>query len=123
METISLEKLTPEQRAQLAKEYHDQQLAAKKRQQETRASYKELTKETVPGLFAILVKQSEQLAITKQRVFEAARDLIEMKLEAYDVKEGQQSHTFSNENGTQSVTIGYRVVDGWDDTLSVRSEE
>jgi len=121
--TITLDKLTPEQKAQLAAEIQAEQSAAKKKQAETRQAYKELAKETVPGLFSILEKQSDMLAITKQRIFEAARDLIKMKLEAYDVKEGQQSHTFSNEDSTQSITIGYRVVDGWDDTLAAGMEK
>lgn len=123
METITLDKLTPEQKAQIAQEFLAEQENAKKKQRETREAYKELTKETVPGLFSILEKQSEQLAVTKHRVFEAARDLIEMKLEAFGAKEGQQSHTFSNDDGSQSVTIGFRVVDGWDDTLPAGMEK
>ncbi|MBK5213600.1 MAG: DUF3164 family protein [Flavobacteriaceae bacterium] len=120
---ITLDKLTPEQRAQLAAEYQAEQEAAKKKQANDRVAYKQLSTEMVPPIFSILEKQSEQLAVTKQRVFEAARDLIKMKEDAYGVKEGQQSHTFSNEKGTQSITIGYRVVDGWDDTLPAGMEK
>lgn len=119
METqaIKFENLSAEQRAQIAAEYQADQEAEKKNQQDNRKAYKELSKETVPILFRILEKQSELLAVTKQRVFEAARDLISIKVEAYGSREGQQSHTFSNDDGTQSITIGFRVVDGWDDTL------
>lgn len=123
METITLNKLTSEQRAQIAAEFHAEQELAKRKQRESRETYKELTAETVPSLFAMLEKQSELLSVTKHRVFEAARTLIEMKADAYDVREGQQSHTFSNEDGTQSVTIGFRVVDGWDDTLPAGMEK
>lgn len=119
METqaIKFENLSAEQRAQIAAEYQADQEAEKKNQQDNRKAYKELSKETVPILFRILEKQSELLAVTKQRVFEAARDLISIKVEAYGSREKQQSHTFSNDDGTQSITIGFRVVDGWDETL------
>lgn len=122
-ETITLDKLTPEQKKQLAAEFQAEQEAAKQKQKDTRQAYKDLAKETVPGLFSILKNQSELLAVTKQRIFEAARDLVAIKLDAYGTKEGQQSHTFSNEDSTQAITIGYRVVDGWDDTLPTGMEK
>ena len=40
-----------------------------------------------------------------------------MKHNIYEVKATQQSHTFSTEKG-ESITIGFRVNDGWDDTVN-----
>lgn len=121
--TITLADLSPAEKAKLAAEFAQEQKAEKEKQQRDRKAYKDMAKDTVPQLFDILEKQSKLLSETKKRVFEAARNLIEMKVEAFGVKEGQQSHTFSNEEGSQSITIGYRVVDAWDDTLPVGMEK
>lgn len=115
--TLTLSELSKEERAQLIAEARAEEAAEKEKRVEDRKAYKEMVHETVPDLFAILAHQSECLAEIKKKIFIAVEDLIKLKKEAYDVKEGQQSHTFTSEDGDLSLTIGYRVIDGWDDTV------
>lgn len=116
MSTLSLKDLSPEQRAQLLEEAKQEEKRAITAQKEHRKAYKELVNDMVPGLFTELVEISKELSDAKLKVFNAVKDAMELKAEAYDIKENQQSHTFSNDDGTKSIKIGYRVTDGWDDT-------
>ena len=52
----------------------------------------------------------------KLETFKGVTDLLELKEKAYNIKDDQRSHTFTTENG-DSLTLGYRVNDGWDDTV------
>lgn len=45
------------------------------------------------------------------------RFLLDLKAEAFDVKQGQQTHTFSDDKGN-SIVYGFRVIDDWDDTVN-----
>lgn len=114
---ITLDQLSPEDKAALIAQAKQEEVQKKQDRIDNRAAYKKLVNETVPSMFLTLAVANEALGVTKQRIFKEAEQLIALKKEAYDVKEGQQSHTFSNENGTQSITIGYRVTDSYDDTL------
>lgn len=89
----------------------------KQAKQDERKTYKELVNETVPTLFVELASASSILTNAKTNIFKAVKDLLELKSKAFDVKNGQQSHTFTSPNG-QSITLGYRVTDGWDDTVN-----
>jgi len=81
-----------------------------------RKAYKELVNDTVPGLLKTLKHVSEVLQDAKLHTFQGVSDLMELKEKAYNIKDDQRSHTFTTDN-SDSITIGYRVVDGWDDTV------
>lgn len=83
--------------------------------EDKKKAYKELIPTVLPAVFAKLKEASEALAEVKKFTFEELKALIELKFEAYEVKSDQQSHTFSDENC--SVTIGYNVNAGYDDTV------
>jgi hypothetical protein len=89
-----------------------------KRQAKTqdREAYKKLVEETVPKAVERLLYISELLADAKAQTFDFFREIMQLKASIYGIKEKQQSHTFSNDK--YSITIGYRVNDGWDDTVS-----
>lgn len=113
---IDIEKLTPEQQEQAL-----QQLLAKKEAEKTRVkgdriAYKELAAKAVKEMFIPLQNTSSALSDIKKLVFDSFAHLIDMKKELYDVKENQQSHTFSNEEASKRITVGYRVLDRYDDT-------
>lgn len=122
-ETLTLAELSKEQRKQLIAEARAEEAAEKGKRTEDRKAYKEMVQDTVPDIFAILANQSECLSETKKKIFMAAKDLIELKKDAYGVKDGQQSHTLTSEGGDLSITIGYRVIDGWDDTAPAGIEK
>ena len=81
-----------------------------------REAYKLLVVEQVPKAVDRLLYISEFMCDTKKEIFEMFKDIMKLKLDIYGVKEKQQSHTFSNDSS--SITIGYRINDGWDDTVS-----
>lgn len=82
-----------------------------------RKAYKELVTEHLPTALGKLINLSEQISQTKTEIFKDLSNIIALKHEVYDVKSTQQSHTFSLENG-ESITLGLRVTDGWDDTVN-----
>lgn len=94
--------------------------AALKKQEEAkeqdREAYKKLVAEIVPTAIFKLATASEVLSNAKTEAFKFFEDVLKLKADAFGIKEGQQSHTFSTDNG--EITIGYRINDSWDDTVN-----
>lgn len=107
--TVDLSKLS-------AQELKDELAKRQAKTDEVKATYKELMNETIPGVFKGLAEWSEKGKIIKANAYESLKQLIELKYEAYGIKPDQQSHTFTSENG-ESITIGYNVNPGYDDTV------
>ncbi|OJX36675.1 MAG: hypothetical protein BGO87_12825 [Flavobacteriia bacterium 40-80] len=82
-----------------------------------RSTYKGLVNDLVPGMVDELLAISKGLSEAKANIFNSFRDIIKMKAEAYGVVEEQQSHTFTSTDG-KSIQIGFRIVDGWDDSYT-----
>lgn len=107
--TIDLSQATPEQlKAALAR--HE----AKKDQD--REVYKQLVAETVPKAMFKLCAASEIISNAKTETFQFFEDILDLKNQVYGLKEKQQSHTFSTDR--EEIQIGYRINDGWDDTVT-----
>lgn len=81
-----------------------------------RKAYKNLVQEELPKSILLLQHASTKLTEAKTEVFKNLMTLKEMKVKAYGVKSTQQSHTFSLDSG-DTITGGFRVTDGWDDTV------
>lgn len=81
-----------------------------------RQAYKELVEQAVPKAIFTLCAASEMISNAKTQAFQFFEDILKLKADVYGIKEKQQSHTFSVKGG--EITIGYRVTDGWDDTVS-----
>lgn len=97
------------------------QAELKRRQDEKkskREDFKNLTNEVIPALFERLKKVSESLQEAKVSIFEDIKALTELKIEAYDARPNQQSHTFTTEDG-ERITIGYNVNVSYDDSVYV----
>ncbi|HIB37594.1 DUF3164 family protein [Mesonia sp.] len=84
--------------------------------QNDRKAYKELVNESLPTLMETLLKLSKVIKDVKLEVFTGVTGLLELKDKAYGIKDEQRSHTFTTEKG-DSITLGYRINDGWDDTV------
>jgi hypothetical protein len=111
---IDLSQATPEQlEAALAK------FKAKKDQD--RETYKELVAETVPNAMWKLCQASETLSDAKTQTFKFFEEILDLKNKVYGIKEKQMSHTFSTDK--EEITIGYRINDGWDDTVTAGVEK
>lgn len=122
MDTININTLTPEQRQELLQSISPEELkaaakAAEASKSEARAAYKETVKDAVPGFINTLLNISGMLSKAKLDLFQGLNILLEMKSEVYDIKQGQQGHSFSDDRGN-GITYGFRVVDGWDDTVN-----
>ncbi len=118
MDQIDLDQLTPEQIEALEARLLAKQQAEKAQKEKNIADYKELVARTVSGQIIELQQVSNMLSLAKANVFGNFAAIIELKQELYGAKSGQQSHTFSDNNGN-SITIGYRVLEKFDDTLDM----
>jgi len=94
-------------------------LEAKKDQD--REVYKQLVAETVPKAIFKLYRASEIISDAKTETFKFFEDILDLKNQVYGLKEKQMSHTFSTDK--EEITIGYRINDGWDDTVTAGIEK
>lgn len=115
---VNLSKLTAEEKQALMQELEQEKAAEKKRIENERNNYKEIVHAAVNINFEMLKSLSNSIQHVKRSVFAEFDTIIKMKEELYGVKEGQRSHTFSNEDGTISIKLGYRVRDNYDDTVT-----
>lgn len=116
---MNIEDLTPEQLEQIQRQLEEKRKAEADRINRERDSYKQLVDTTVPVVFKDLQNIVSLMVAAKKKVFADTRCLVDLKTDLYNVKDRQKSHTFTTEDNSLSVTIGYRVVDGWDDTASI----
>lgn len=85
------------------------------KQKQDRESYKELVAETLPQAIEKLINVSAELSEAKKYIYQYFEELLKLKIQVYGVKDNQRSHTFSTPDA--EITIGYRITDGWDDTV------
>lgn len=114
---MNLNELTPEQRAQLAKEALEAEKAKEKQKENDKQAYKELVSNKVDELFPTLEKISTRLGEAKKQVYEEFSTALSMKRELYKVKESQNSHAFMNAEGNRRITLGNNTIDNYDDTV------
>ena len=113
---MDLSKLTPEEKQALLAQLAAEQEADKQRIKKERDNYRDLVNKTVADNIVKLQKISSLLSDTKADVFNSFSALLGLKKELYGYKDGQQSHSFTDEDG-RSIEIGCRVIDRWDDTV------
>lgn len=89
----------------------------KAKKETDRKAYKDLVNETIPNLVNRLKEISDLLRKEKRFIYDSLIDILKLKLSIYETRENNQSHTFTTEDGW-SITIGYRIIDGWDDTVN-----
>ena len=118
MKPITLDTLTPELKLQLKKEFEAEQKVEQQKLAAERSNYKKLVTESVNELFPVLRDASKKLSEAKKLVTDSLQTLVKMKAELYDKEENQTSHSFTSEDGSITITIGYNVNDGWDDTVN-----
>ncbi|MCD0471460.1 DUF3164 family protein [Flavobacterium sp. JAS] len=88
---------------------------------EERDAYKQLVAETIPKALLKLHKTSEMISNVKTETFQLFETILDLKNQVYGFKEKQMSHTFSNDK--EEITIGYRINEGWDDTVTIGIEK
>ncbi len=81
-----------------------------------KATLEDLKTETIPLYFEQLKKWSDEGVLLKAHIFKEIKSMLQMKLEAYDEKTDQKSHTFTTKEGT-SIIIGYNENAGYTDDV------
>jgi len=117
MTNVDLNALSVEEKKELRRQMEAEIKAEKEKRQQDRDTYKELVSQTVGGVFERLKETAKSLQESKQNVYRDFEKVLELKAEVYGVKEAQQSHTFTSEDGRESITIGFRTIDCYDDTM------
>lgn len=91
---------------------------AEAKRKSDREAYTALVDETIAAVMPELSSISEAIAQQKTAAAEAFRGALEMKAELFGVKDDQQSHTFTNSEGTMRITIGHYMLDNYRDTVN-----
>ena len=92
--------------------------AAEAKRKSDREAYTALVDETIAAVMPGLTNISEAIAQKKTAAAEAFRGALEMKADLFGVKDDQQSHTFTNSEGTMRITIGHYMLDNYRDTVN-----
>ena len=92
--------------------------AAEAKRKSDHEAYTALVDETIAAVMPELTNTSEAIAQKKTAAAEAFRGALEMKAELFGVKDDQQSHTFTNSEGTMRITIGHYMLDNYRDTVN-----
>lgn len=93
--------------------------AAEEKARADREMYKQMVDEEIERSIPVLQGISEQIKVSKQSVLDNFKTILEMKSDLFrtKVKDDQRSHTFTNSNGDQRITLGVYVTDGYRDTV------
>jgi hypothetical protein len=113
---MDLSKLSVEEKNALKQQFESEERAERERIAAERETYKDLVDATVVEQVKRLQKVSDGLLLAKEAVFDAFGAIVQMKSELFNLREKQQTHTFTTRDGLAQMTIGYRVNEGWDDT-------
>ena len=113
---MDINKLSPNELKQLEQQVKEKIKAEKQKKADDQAAYKALISETVRECFPILQEASDNLARVKKLVYEKFATALAMKAELYGVKDGQESHTFTDLDSQMRIVLGYNTVDEYDDT-------
>lgn len=122
-ETLSLKDLSPAQRKTLLKQLSNEEKKAREARKGEFDAYKKSVATTVDFLFPKLQDVSKTLTKMKQLVYDKTKVLLDKKAALYESSVDNYTHTFTNEEGDTSITIGHRIVDGWDDTVNAGIEK
>lgn len=114
--SYDVKNLTAEARAELMQQLQLEQEAEKNAKKKSREEYRDNVEKVVGNTIKDLQVLSSFLSQKKAEVFNSVNILLKQKKELFGYKQGQQSHTFTDKYGN-SIVVGFRVIDSWDDTV------
>jgi len=112
-----LEDLNKEQLDALMKQAEERRLAEEAKKREDKEAYLGLVDEAILQSIPELKEISEKMLQAKAKVFDRFKKLIEIKESLYKVKDNQQTHTFTTQDGKLTLCLGSRTVNDYDSTL------
>lgn len=116
---MDISKLTKEEKARLKQELDAEDKAERARIDRERQNYKDLVDSTVNTSVRKLQELSAQMERLKNEIFSEFDSVIRMKEELFTVKTDRQTNSFTTSDSRQTITIGNRINEGWDDTVEV----
>lgn len=117
MSEIKLEDLSVEQLEALKRQVEERRLAEEAKKREDKEAYLTLVDEAIMECLPELREVSAKILEVKSKVFDRFKKLIEIKEGLYKVKDNQQTHTFTTQDGKFSLCLGSRTVNDYDSTL------
>jgi len=118
-----MKELSNDERKKIAEQYLAEQAKEAKKKEAEKAGYEKKRDKFVTSNFAKLQKLSKQMLDLKNKIFEEADEIIQLKNEMFKVKDGRRSDTFTTPDGGISIKIGNRVYEGWDDQAEIGIEK
>jgi len=120
---MDIKDLTTEQKAELKRQWEEEERAEKERKKQDRETLKKLQDEYVKKYFPQLEEVANKLSALKAAMHEDASTILGLKKSVYSTSdeafERQQSHSVSTLNFDKTILVGYNVVDGWDTDLAI----
>ena len=114
---LNLENMNAEQLAKLEQQIEARKKNEKERILRERECYTDIVDAAVCEAVKKLQNLSSQMAVVKADIFASFETIITTKEELFKVKLDRKSDTFSTRNGDQSITLGHRTVDAYNDTV------
>ena len=115
---MTVEMTETERKEFVAYKQQKEEAEKKARIEKEKADYKKTVSELVEELFLRVQQVSKNIGGLKKEVYDTFMTVIDIKKELYNVKEGQNWHTFINEDMSKRITIGRNVTVGYDDTVN-----
>ena len=113
---MTVEMTETERKEFVAYKQQKEEAEKKARIEKEKADYKKTVSELVEELFLRVQQVSKNIGGLKKEVYDTFMTVIDIKKELYNVKEGQNWHTFINEDMSKRITIGRNVT--VDDTVN-----
>lgn len=118
-----MKELSQEERKRIAEEYLADRAKENRKKELEKERYEKRRDKFVSSNFAKLQKLSNQMLELKNKIFQEAAEIIEIKNEMFSVKDGRRSDTFTTASGSISIKLGNRVYEGWDDKAEIGIEK
>jgi len=116
MTTIDIKKLSPEQKAELAAQLAAEEKEKKEQRKQNLEALEKMAADVMPEAFSQAETAWQVLTEAKANIFRLFREYLKLKIEVFENKSLQKTHTITV--GDKSITLGYRVADGYSDNAN-----
>lgn len=112
---MDIKNLSPEERAELMSQLEAQERADKQKRDDEINAYRNSVDDYVKRVFDMLLPLSKQLKEAKNIIFKENDSIVYLKEKLFDTKLDRHSNTYTTTDGTITLSLGFRTVDGWSD--------